>query len=111
MADVVPVGTFFSRVERFASIGSTNDEVRTWLRDGTPEVCLAVADAQTAGRGRLDRRWTAPPGAALLWSLGFRPTWLAPDRAWRLAATVSLASFTVAVTIALNSASLSAKCL
>lgn len=91
MTDAVPGGTFFSRVERFPSIGSTNDEVREWLLDATPEVCLAVADEQVAGRGRLGRTWTAPPGAALLCSLGFRPTWLEPDRAWRLAATVSLA--------------------
>lgn len=91
MADAVPGGTFFSRVERFPSIGSTNDEVREWLLDATPEVCLAVADEQTAGRGRLGRTWTAPPGAALLCSLGFRPTWLEPRHAWRLAATVSLA--------------------
>lgn len=80
-----------SRVERFASIRSTNDEVREWLLDSTPEVCLAVADEQSAGRGRFDRTWTAPAGAALLLSLGFRPTWLEPDRAWRLAATVALA--------------------
>ena len=33
----------------------------------------------------------APPGSALLLSLGFRPVWLAPDRAWQLAAVVSLA--------------------
>jgi BirA family biotin operon repressor/biotin-[acetyl-CoA-carboxylase] ligase len=80
-----------SRVERFASIGSTNDEVREWLMDATPEVCLAVADEQAAGRGRFDRAWTAPAGTSLLLSLGFRPTWLEPDRAWRLAATVALA--------------------
>ena len=30
-------------------------------------------------------------GAALLLSLGFRPTWLAPELVWRLAAAVSLA--------------------
>lgn len=84
-------GAFFSRVERFESIGSTNDEVREWLMDATPEVCLAVADAQTGGRGRLGRTWTAPAGTALLCSLGFRPTWLEPDRTWRIAATVALA--------------------
>jgi BirA family biotin operon repressor/biotin-[acetyl-CoA-carboxylase] ligase len=82
---------FFSRQERFATVGSTNDTVRGWLADGTPEVCLAVADEQTAGRGREGRTWLAPRGKALLVSLGFRPTWLAPDRTWRLAATVSLA--------------------
>jgi len=82
---------FISRQERYPSVGSTNDVVRSWLADGVPEVCLAVADEQTAGRGREGRTWQAPPGAGLLCSIGFRPTWLAPDRAWRLAAIVSLA--------------------
>jgi BirA family biotin operon repressor/biotin-[acetyl-CoA-carboxylase] ligase len=82
---------FLARQERFRTVGSTNDVVRGWLAEGTPEVCLAIADEQTAGRGRDGRTWTAPAGAALLLSLGFRPTWLPPDRVWRLAATVSLA--------------------
>jgi len=83
--------TFLARSERFGRVGSTNDVVRSWLADGTPEVCLAVAAEQTAGRGREGRRWVAPPGAALLLSVGFRPTWLTPDSVWRLAAIVSLA--------------------
>ena len=82
---------FLARQERFAVVGSTNDVVRDWLAAGTPEVCLAIADEQRAGRGREGRTWVAPPGAALLLSLGFRPIWLEPDRVWRLAATVSLA--------------------
>jgi hypothetical protein len=44
--------TTFGRVERFASIGSTNDVVRGWLAAGEPEICVAVAREQTAGRGR-----------------------------------------------------------
>jgi BirA family biotin operon repressor/biotin-[acetyl-CoA-carboxylase] ligase len=83
--------TFVSRRERFAVVGSTNDIVRGWLAEGTPEVCVAVADEQTAGRGREGRTWTAPPRHALLVSLGFRPTWLPPDRVWRLAAIASVA--------------------
>jgi BirA family biotin operon repressor/biotin-[acetyl-CoA-carboxylase] ligase len=82
---------FLSRQERFATVGSTNDVVRGWLAAGTPEVALAVADEQTAGRGRDGRSWVAPAGGALLLSLGFRPTWLSPAHAWRLAATTSLA--------------------
>ena len=82
---------FLSRQQRFPSVGSTNDVVRGWLAGGLPEVCLAVADEQTAGRGRSGRTWVAPPRAALLLSLGFRPAWLAPDRVWRIAATASLA--------------------
>ncbi len=79
------------RVERFDRAGSTNDIVRAWLADGEPEICVAVAGEQTAGRGRLDRTWVAPAGAALLVSLGFRPTWLPVERTWRLGASVALA--------------------
>jgi BirA family biotin operon repressor/biotin-[acetyl-CoA-carboxylase] ligase len=82
---------FLARRKAFASVGSTNTVVRGWLDDGVAEVCLAVADEQTAGRGRDGRTWTAPPGAALLLSVGFRPRWLEPDRTWRLAAIVALA--------------------
>ncbi len=82
---------FIARQERFDRVGSTNDVVRDWLAGGTPEVCLAVAREQTAGRGRAGRSWVAPPGAAVLLSLGFRPSWLEPERAWRLAAVVSVA--------------------
>jgi BirA family biotin operon repressor/biotin-[acetyl-CoA-carboxylase] ligase len=85
------VADFLAHRERFAVVGSTNDVVRGWLADGTPEVCLAVADEQTAGRGREGRTWRAPAGAALLLSLGFRPDWIAAAQVWRLAATVSLA--------------------
>ncbi len=83
--------SFLSRQERFALVPSTNDVVRGWLAEGVREVCLGVADEQSAGRGREGRRWLAPRGAALLLSLGFRPRYLAPESAWQLAATVSLA--------------------
>ncbi len=81
----------YARVERFDAVGSTNDVVHDWLAAGTPEVCVAVADRQTAGRGRNRRAWTAPAGAALLASIGFRPTWLEAADCWRLAALVALA--------------------
>ena len=85
------MAAFLARREQFAVVGSTNDVVRGWLATGSPEVCLAVADVQTAGRGRDGRTWIAPAGGALLLSLGFRPAWITPDRVWRLAAVVSLA--------------------
>lgn len=82
---------FLARSERFARVGSTNEVVRDWLAAGEAEVCMAVAGEQTAGRGRQGRTWVAPPASGLLLSVGFRPSWLAPDHVWRLAATVSLA--------------------
>ena len=93
-------GAFLSRRQRFGSVPSTNDIVRTWLAEGTAEVCLAVADEQTAGRGRSGRAWVAPSGAALLLSLGFRPSYLAPDRLWRLPAVVALAMIDAAEDLA-----------
>lgn len=80
-----------ARLERFESVESTNDVVMRWLEDGHAPVCVAVADEQTAGRGRNGRTWQAPRGAALLCSLGFRPMYLEPERLWQLAAIVSLA--------------------
>lgn len=87
-ADALP---FPSRLERFAEVGSTNDVVAGWLAAGQAEVCVAVADRQTAGRGRAGRSWSDATGVALLLSVGFRPADLVPARAWRLAAIVSLA--------------------
>jgi BirA family biotin operon repressor/biotin-[acetyl-CoA-carboxylase] ligase len=53
--------------------GSTNDEARLLARAGAPEGTLVVADYQSSGRGRLERRWEAPAGSSLLLSLIFRP--------------------------------------
>lgn len=58
----------------FESIGSTNDEALRWAEDGAPDGALVMADQQTQGRGRLDRRWITRPGAALAFSLVLRPT-------------------------------------
>jgi BirA family biotin operon repressor/biotin-[acetyl-CoA-carboxylase] ligase len=91
---------FVARLERFGSVPSTQPIVRGWLDEGTPEVAIAVADEQTAGRGRLDRTWTAPSGAALLVSAGFRPLDLPARHAWRLAATASLAMLDAAEDVA-----------
>jgi BirA family biotin operon repressor/biotin-[acetyl-CoA-carboxylase] ligase len=43
-----------------------------------PEGALVVAEEQTAGRGRLGRRWLAPAGTSLLCSLQLRPV-VAPE--------------------------------
>jgi BirA family transcriptional regulator, biotin operon repressor / biotin---[acetyl-CoA-carboxylase] ligase len=91
---------FVARLERFGSVLSTQPIVRGWLEMGTPEVAVAVADEQTAGRGRLGRAWTAPRGTALLVSAGFRPIDLSAGHAWRLAATASLSMLDAAEHVA-----------
>ena len=53
--------------------GSTNSDLLAAARAGAPEGTVLAAEVQTAGRGRLDRRWTCPPRAALSFSVLLRP--------------------------------------
>ena len=66
-------------VRWFDSLDSTNRYVLDEARRGAPEGLTAVADFQTAGRGRRGRAWVAPPGASLLVSVLLRPA-LPPER-------------------------------
>ena len=72
--------TRFEDVRRFESIDSTNRYLLDEARAGAPEGVVAVADHQTAGRGRLGRTWEAPAGANLLFSVLLRPDIDATDR-------------------------------
>ncbi|NMB77381.1 MAG: biotin--[acetyl-CoA-carboxylase] ligase [Myxococcales bacterium] len=56
------------------SVGSTNAEALAWAAAGAPHLAAIVADTQTAGRGRLERRWHSPPGRNLYLSLILRGT-------------------------------------
>ena len=58
----------------FDTIGSTNDEALAWAKAGAGDLSLVVADEQTLGRGRLDRRWFTPTQTALAFSLILRPS-------------------------------------
>ena len=49
------------------------ESTQSLLDASMPEGALAVADYQTAGRGRLGRSWEAPAGTALLCSLVLKP--------------------------------------
>lgn len=66
-------------IRRFGSLDSTNRYLLDEARAGAPEGVVALADHQTAGRGRLGRVWEATPRSALLVSVLLRPV-LAPDR-------------------------------
>ncbi|MDO9063271.1 MAG: biotin--[acetyl-CoA-carboxylase] ligase [Microbacterium sp.] len=55
------------------SVGSTNSELkRLALDERWPHRSALVTDDQTAGRGRLDRRWSSPPGDGLAISVLLR---------------------------------------
>ena len=60
-------------IRYFERVDSTNTALLEAGRQDAAARLVYVADEQTAGRGRLDRSWIAPPGTCLLLSLLFRP--------------------------------------
>ena len=58
-------------LEAFASVGSTNTYLLSQAPPAAGQVRVAIADEQTAGRGRESRQWVSPPGAGLYLSLAF----------------------------------------
>lgn len=74
-----------SRIDVLAESGSTNADLRLLAADegGWPHLSALITTNQTAGRGRLDRVWTAPPGTALAASVLLRRLPSAPEsRGW-----------------------------
>jgi len=59
----------YGQVLRLDAVTSTQDVARDM-----PIGSVVIADHQTAGRGRLERRWDAPPGTALLVSFVLTPS-------------------------------------
>jgi len=62
-----------SRVVWHAETGSTNADAAALAEGGGPEGVVVLADLQTAGRGRLGRSWSSPPGAGIYASVLLRP--------------------------------------
>ncbi|MGH7003084.1 MAG: biotin--[acetyl-CoA-carboxylase] ligase [Alphaproteobacteria bacterium] len=59
MAQDLPRG--FRRIA-FESVGSTNDEAKRFAAAGASDGLIVTAGEQRAGRGRLGRDWSSPPG-------------------------------------------------
>ncbi|MDE0834667.1 MAG: hypothetical protein OSA36_10275, partial [Acidimicrobiales bacterium] len=84
--------------------GSTNADLvagAVVASDGSvvmPDGSVLVADHQTTGRGRLDRRWDAPPATNLLFSVLLRPTWN-PDRHPLVTTTLAVATVDALATL------------
>jgi BirA family biotin operon repressor/biotin-[acetyl-CoA-carboxylase] ligase len=66
----IPLGA----LRYFDTTGSTNDEALAWASKGAADFSMIVADEQTKGRGRMDRKWFTPPQSALAMSLILRPS-------------------------------------
>ena len=88
----LPTRIFGQNVIYTDQTGSTNTELKQLARRGAPEGILYITDEQLVGRGRLKRKWVAPPISSLLMSLLFRPgDFLAADRSQNLTMLCALA--------------------
>lgn len=62
-----------NRILTFECTSSTNDVVQRLALEGHPEGLAVFADSQTAGRGRLGRKWVSPKGKGLWFTVLLRP--------------------------------------
>lgn len=71
-------------------VDSTNNLLKRLALEGAQEGTVAVADEQTAGRGRLGRSFQSPPEAGIYISFLLRPQ-VPPERAVNLTACAAVA--------------------
>ena len=82
-AELSSAGRLWRDLMALPETDSTNADLAERARAGAPGGLVLVADYQLAGRGRLGRTWTAPPGSSIAMSVLLRPerdparwTWL-----------------------------------
>ncbi len=63
-------------------VTSTNDLLKGMAQRGEPAGTALLTDYQSQGKGRLHRRWDAPAGTSLLFSILFRPDWPVDRANW-----------------------------
>ena len=67
-------GPVWREIQVRTTTESTNAEVAEAARAGAAEGLVVIAEHQSAGRGRMDRTWSAAPRSAVLMSALLRPT-------------------------------------
>ena len=77
-------------VQVLDSIDSTNNYLKRLAAMGAPEGTVAIAEEQTAGRGRLGRSFSSRKGVGLYFSVLLRPQ-LPPERLMHLTCAVAVA--------------------
>ena len=75
----------------FESVDSTNSFLKRAAAEGAPDGAVAVADEQTAGRGRRGRSFSSGPGRGVYLSALLRPQ-LAPEKILPLTALGAVAA-------------------
>lgn len=64
---------FGQNIYFYQEINSTNDKAFSLGMNGAPEGTAVIADSQTGGRGRLQRKWHSPAGVNIYTSVILKP--------------------------------------
>ncbi|MFI6770342.1 biotin--[acetyl-CoA-carboxylase] ligase [Streptomyces sp. NPDC050355] len=70
---LVRPGALWTALDVVPATGSTNTDLAERAAGGAAEGAILVAEEQSAGRGRLDRTWSAPPRSGLFFSVYLTP--------------------------------------
>ncbi|MEU5208109.1 biotin--[acetyl-CoA-carboxylase] ligase [Streptomyces sp. NPDC020742] len=70
---LVHSGSLWTSIDIVPATGSTNTDLADRAATGEREGAILVAEEQSAGRGRLDRTWSAPPRSGLFFSVFLTP--------------------------------------
>ena len=79
------------KIYRYETVDSTNTVCRALAMEGAPDGTAVIARQQTAGRGRLGRRFESPPGMGLYLSMLWHPV-ASPEGLLPLTAMASAAA-------------------
>ncbi|WP_069171006.1 biotin--[acetyl-CoA-carboxylase] ligase [Streptomyces griseus] len=78
---LVRPGGLWSSLDVVERTGSTNSDLAARASGpGAAEGAVLVAEEQTAGRGRMDRNWSAPPRSGLFFSVYLTPSEVPVER-------------------------------
>ncbi|MBN2420367.1 MAG: biotin--[acetyl-CoA-carboxylase] ligase [Deltaproteobacteria bacterium] len=64
---------FSSSITVYERLESTNNRAKELYDEGAEEGAVVLAEEQTAGRGRMDRKWLSPPNKNILISILLKP--------------------------------------
>lgn len=77
---VLRPGGLWTSLRVVAETGSTNSDLAAEAARGAAAGAVLVAEEQTAGRGRLERRWSAPARSGVFLSMLLRPDGVSKQR-------------------------------
>ncbi|MCG6496427.1 biotin--[acetyl-CoA-carboxylase] ligase [Kitasatospora sp. A2-31] len=78
--DLLVPGGFWTSLDVVTETGSTNSDLAARAAEGAPQGAVLVAEQQNAGRGRLERQWTAPARSGIFLSVLLRPDGVPVER-------------------------------